>query len=91
MFTRPPAQRLKVMNKCALAWLCDLPTPIRDKAIINTLKQSNSKMLEKHYSDAANAVCGSFTWDDTKEGGKYWGAVFDHLDKPTRNAMPPLP
>ncbi len=58
------------MNKPLLAWLCELPPDIRDKAITNVMKQKRN--LETKWPRMDSAINAIGTWRHTQEGQGYW-------------------
>ena len=81
------------MDKKITAWLAELPSPDREKALFNMEHQpafgleldvtfrgiKNSKR-----NSLSNALHSAFTWASTPEGVDYWQALYNKLKKEGR-------
>lgn len=56
-------------------WFNDLPEDVREKALRNT----DDLRLESTELSLKSALIGAFAWEDTPEGGDYWGKIYTSL------------
>lgn len=62
--------------KKAKSWFKTLEEPYKTKAINNTPKD----MLKLRYNTLAEALLGSFIWNDSEEGHFYWEKLEKELN-----------
>lgn len=67
-------QNAEAVEKTAIEWFSDLPSPIKELAIENS---SNIAKENGLYTSLCEALVRYFVWEDTKQGHDFWGLVYD--------------
>ena len=65
------------MNRYPVDWFSQLEEPYRSKAISNCEEQFKRAKFDSLWS----ALAGSFYWDESPEGNKYWEDICDKILK----------
>lgn len=65
-------------NKTAYEWFNLLKPEVRDKAIANAIKGNG---IKEKFESISKALGGTFVWNKTPEGHKYWSDVNANTSK----------
>lgn len=63
------------MNKYPIDWFSQLEEPYRSKAINNC----EEKYKRVKFGTLWSALAGTFSWDESPEGNKYWEGICDKI------------